>query len=434
MKLLTHYILPLIAIVLFAPLASAQEELRYSVGVNFHVNKSNLDLDYLNNKANLDALIKGMDKIKGDTAVKLGSILVVGGASPEGFIAINKRLSEQRAETLFRYLATRINLPDSLRKSTFLGRDWPGLIRLVEADTVMPDREETLKMLREIYYASLNDPRTENKSLLSLRSFKGGRPFNYMMDNMFPTLRASKVQLWYTVIDSRKDFDDDPEWVDPNFVMLPVAFGSYRPLQLPAVQVKKRPRDFSGPFIAIKTNMLFDAALIPNIGAEFYLGNQWSIGADWAYSWWNSDGASWWWRLYGGDIEVRHWLGKKAAEKPLQGHHLGVYGGIYTYDFEAGGKGIIGGRPGGSLWDKMHWTAGISYGYSIPVRHRLNIDFTIGLGYAAGQYWEYEPMDDHYVWKATKNRKYFGPTKAEISLVWLLGRNNYNIGKKGGRR
>ena len=131
---------------------------------------------------------------------------------------------------------------------------------------------------------------------------------------------------------------------------------------------------------------------------------------------------------------MRHWLGKKAAEKPLQGHHLGVYGGIYTYDFEAGGKGIIGGRPGGSLWDKMHWTAGISYGYSIPVRHRLNIDFTIGLGYAAGQYWEYEPMDDHYVWKATKNRKYFGPTKADISLVWLLGRNNYNIGKKGGRR
>ena len=302
MKLLTHYILPLIAIVLFAPLASAQEELRYSVGVNFHVNKANLDLDYLNNKANLDALIKGMDMIKGDTAGKLGSILVVGGASPEGSIAINKRLSEQRAETLFRYLATRINLPDSLRKSTFLGRDWPGLIRLVEADTVMPDREETLKMLREIYYASLNDPRTENKSLLSLRSFKGGRPFNYMMDNMFPTLRASKVQLWYTVIDSRKDFDDDPEWVDPNFVMLPVAFGSYRPLQLPAVQVKKRPRDFSGPFIAIKTNMLFDAALITNIGDEIYLGNQWSIGADWAYSWWNSDGASWWWRLYGGDI------------------------------------------------------------------------------------------------------------------------------------
>lgn len=41
------------------------------------------------------------------------------------------------------------------------------------------------------------------------------------------------------------------------------------------------------------------------------------------------------------------------------------------------------------------------------------------------------PLDGHYVWQATKNRHWFGPTKAEISLVWLLGRGNSN-NKKGG--
>lgn len=49
-----------------------------------------------------------------------------------------------------------------------------------------------------------------------------------------------------------------------------------------------------------------------------------------------------------------------------------------------------------------------------------------------GRYYEYEPLDGHYVWKATKNRHWIGPTKAEVSLVWLLGHGNYNNKKKGG--
>ncbi|MFK2066771.1 DUF3575 domain-containing protein, partial [Bacteroides fragilis] len=38
-----------------------------------------------------------------------------------------------------------------------------------------------------------------------------------------------------------------------------------------------------------------------------------------------------------------------------------------------------------------------------------------------------------YVRKETRQRHWFGPTKAEISLVWLIGRGNYNE-KKGGKR
>ena len=56
----------------------------------------------------------------------------------------------------------------------------------------------------------------------------------------------------------------------------------------------------------------------------------------------------------------------------------------------------------------------------------LNIDFSIGLGYMGGEYKEYLPQDGHYVWQSTKRRHWIGPTKAEISLVWLIGRGNTN--------
>ena len=82
----------------------------------------------------------------------------------------------------------------------------------------------------------------------------------------------------------------------------------------------------------------------------------------------------------------------------------------------------------------MNYGAGLEYGYSLPVARRLNLDFVVGLGYWGGTYYEYLPLDDCYVWQRTKQRHWVGPTKVELSLVWLLGSENCNSKKKGGKR
>lgn len=140
------------------------------------------------------------------------------------------------------------------------------------------------------------------------------------------------------------------------------------------------------------------------------------------YAWWKCDHKHNYWRCYGGDIEVRKWFGSAAAEKPLTGHHAGVYAQMYTYDFELGHKGY--------LAPKWSYGAGVSYGYALPVAHRLNIDFGLSVGYQGGKYKEYKPIDGCYVWQATKQRHWFGPTKAEVSLVWLIGCDNVNRSKQ----
>lgn len=139
------------------------------------------------------------------------------------------------------------------------------------------------------------------------------------------------------------------------------------------------------------------------------------------------------WRVYGGEVGLRKYFGQRASDKPLTGHHVGVYGQLLTYDFEFGGRGYMGGRPGGTLWDKAHYGVGFEYGYSLPVARRLNLDFSLGLGYLGGTCYEYVPVDACYVWEKTRTRQWVGPTKAEISLVWLLGRGNYNQ-EKGGKQ
>ncbi len=187
-----------------------------------------------------------------------------------------------------------------------------------------------------------------------------------------------------------------------------------------------RPVRNSRPFcMSVSTNMLFDLLATPNIGAEFHIAENWSVAANWHYAWWQSIPDNFFWRTYGGNISVRKYFGKKAKEKPLTGHHLGVYGQMITYDFEFGAMGY--------LADRWNWSAGVEYGYSLPVARKLNIEFTFGAGYHWGVYAEYFPVDDHYVWQGTKRRRYIGPTKCEISLVWLLGSSNSNK-TKGGKR
>lgn len=184
-------------------------------------------------------------------------------------------------------------------------------------------------------------------------------------------------------------------------------------------------------YMDIQTNMIYDALLIPNIGIEYYLGKNWSVTTNIIYGWWNSDQHHWYWRAYGMDIGVRKWVGKASKKKPLTGHHIGAYGQLFTFDFETGNRGYMGGEPGGTLWNKMNYIIGAEYGYSMPVAQRLNIDFTMGMGYWGGTYHEYEPVGKQYVWRATKQRHWFGPTKVGISLVWLIGNGHCNK-KKGG--
>lgn len=177
-------------------------------------------------------------------------------------------------------------------------------------------------------------------------------------------------------------------------------------------------------YASIKTNLLYDALLVPTIGAELYLGRKWSLSAQWSYAWWSRNRRHKYWRYYGGDLSIRRWIGHAAETKPLTGHHIGLYAQLLTYDFENGGKGQMG--------NKFNYGGGIEYGYSLAVGSRLNFDFTIGAGYIGGSYYEYIPVDGHYVWQATRRRHWIGPTKAEVSLVWLIGPGNRNA-EKGGR-
>ena len=402
-----------ICLFLYGWTAGAQE-VRDSVRVHFRQGYSTFSPAQYNNQSTLDSMLSRMWQYTSDSSLRLSHISIIGGASPEGSIPLNKRLSQKRAKSLRTYLQERLLLPDSLIHSSFVGRDWNGLIKSAATTDSLPYQEETLALLRQIATDTLS--KSGKDPLNDLIRLRGGIPYRHMYRHLFPELRAVKVLFHY---EPAQTFIHDTIYQTDTVYLHDTIYIAV-PQKITQTEEATARRPY---YLSIKTNMLYDLLLVPNIGVEVYLGKSWSAGGNWMYAWWKTDRKHRYWRTYGGDLYLRRWLGSKAKAKPLTGHHLGLYGGIVTYDFELGGRGYLG--------DKWSYHAGIEYGYAHPIARRLNLEFNIGIGYLGGEYKEYLPIDNHYVWQATKRRHWFGPTKAEISLVWLIGRGNINQGKGG---
>lgn len=169
---------------------------------------------------------------------------------------------------------------------------------------------------------------------------------------------------------------------------------------------------------AVKTNLLYDAALTPDMEFELSFGHHFSVCAGGVYAWWSRESKHHYWRLRGCWAEGRYWLGRQEGERRLSGHHFGIYADFCDFDFEFGGTGVQ--SPRGT------YGCGVSYGYSFPLNSRLNLDLSLRLGYQSGKIVKYKPECGVYVCTDSYTLRYFGPTSLEITLVWFPGSRNAN--------
>lgn len=415
--------------------ASIQDSLRTTI--YFRPGYSLLELSYRDNAANMKALTQGIQTIKGNPCVQLQHIRILSAASPEGNSALNKRVAKRRGERLRDYLKETLVLPDSIFTVSSAGEDWQGLASLIAKEKT-PWRNKALQIIRHTPEWITRNGKVVDGRKRQLQNLDGGKAWKYMLDNHFYTLRTGAVVVCEVKtlaaestpsaaeasleqarseqarLESASQQSASQSPSSPPFPAIPSQVHPSSESQAPPV----------ASYFALKSNLLYDALLVPNLSLEASIGSGWTLGAGGMLAWWSKDAKHRYWRIYGGDLEIRKYFGTLSKSKPLQGHHLGIYGDFLTYDFEFGAKGYQ---------SKATYAAGIKYGYSHPIANRLNLDFALGIGYLHSNYKTYVPRDGCYVYQETKKRKWLGPTQAEISLVWLLGKGNTNK-KKGGKK
>lgn len=408
--------------------ASIQDSLRTTI--YFRPGYSLLELSYRDNAANMKALTQGIQTIKGNPCVQLQHIRILSAASPEGNSALNKRVAKRRGERLRDYLKETLVLPDSIFTVSSAGEDWQGLASLIAKEKT-PWRNKALQIIRHTPEWVTRNGKVVDGRKRQLQNLDGGKAWKYMLDNHFYTLRTGAVVVCevktLAAESTPSAAEASLEQARHEQARLESASQSPSSPPFPAIASQVHPESQAPPvasYFALKSNLLYDALLVPNLSLEASIGSGWTLGAGGMFAWWSKDAKHRYWRIYGGGLEIRKYFGTLSKSKPLQGHHLGIYGDFLTYDFEFGAKGYQ---------SKATYAAGIKYGYSHPIANRLNLDFALGIGYLHSNYKTYVPRDGCYVYQETKKRKWLGPTQAEISLVWLIGKGNTNK-KKGGKK
>lgn len=387
--------------------------------------------EYRDNGTSMQRFIEAIRKADADSTLRKVEIRAY--ASPDGSETANNRLSRLRSGVLTDYILESSGVDASLVDTRSEGIAWNELLEMVTADSRVPARDEVLDILR-------NHPEySSNMRKIALMGLRGGAPYRWMFKNMFPELRSA-VGLYIYAADTRNG-DTATQTTLSGAETAPVAdtqdtadhtteisgthdageTGTAVPdTEVTTAETSAKKTDTPVHLFALKTNLLYDAALLPSLEFEWRINNRWSVAAEGSVAWWSKDRSHKYYQIMYLGAEGRYWFGRRL--RPWHGMYAGLMAGGGKYDLENGKKGYKGEAA----------VAGLTFGYMFPVTRTLSFDAEIGLGYMFTRFKEYVPFDGHYIYQRTKDMNYFGPVKAKFSFVWRFG--NAGDSKKGGEK
>ena len=171
--------------------------------------------------------------------------------------------------------------------------------------------------------------------------------------------------------------------------------------------------------VAVKSNLLYDAAATVNLGVEFGVAPRWTLDMSGNLNAWNfSENKKW--RHWLVQPEVRYWLCERFNGSFVGAH---VLGGVYNIgNVDADFKFL--GTDFGQL--KNHrfegWMAGlgVAYGYHWMLSRHWSLEAEIGFGYIYTLFDKYECPRCGDKLEDNTSRHYFGPTKAAVNLIYVF--------------
>ena len=171
--------------------------------------------------------------------------------------------------------------------------------------------------------------------------------------------------------------------------------------------------------IAVKSNVLSDAFLNPNIGLEVGLAPKWTLDITGQFNAWTLSHDRRW-KHWAVQPEARYWFCDRFA-----GHFVGVHthGGQYNIGGFDGKINFLG-TDARKLKDTRYqgWFAGagVAYGYAWILGRHWNLEAEIGIGYSYTSYDRFNCAGCGKKIEADKPHHYVGPTKAAVNLVYVF--------------
>lgn len=388
----------------------------------YKVNDITISRNYLGNEEHIGKILYHLEN-----SPRIDSIVIYAYASPEGPFKRNKWLAEHRAAAARNFILAHLPEGSALKPENIVLKpvpeNWEGFTTAVEKGYNRPDRVKVL----EILHSDIPDEQKKTQ----LKCLDSGRTWTRLKRDYMNPLRLA---TWVC------------SWIEVEPMELPDSLPSIEPAPLkqvfttPEFSLGYKPRRQQRTILGLKTNLLYDAATIVNFEIEVPVNKHFSLMYEHHCPWWlnrsnryclqflSMGGEARWWFL----PRTREWYhpdvlsGKYRQRDALCGHFLGLYA--------SGGKGDIQANLKG-CYQFEYFSAGLTYGYSLPVSRHLNMEFSISAGYARIPYRHYTPSDDWELLIRDPDKAgtmhWFGPTKLKVSLVVPI-RVNTRVSRTGG--
>ena len=378
--------------------------------IAFPVNSTTVREDFANNQQELATLCATIDSVMSSPRIQVRRIFIKGFASPEGSYANNERLARERTANVCQYMAAQCGISPMLLSTEYEPEDWQG-VRDYVSQSNLADRKALLAII---------DSNLQPDARLAEISKNHPASYQHLLKEVFPRLRHTDYLVDYTLRTVTQT--DDQLLTDT------IRHTNMSVRERPVVPVECNIPSFR-PWLAVKTNLLYDLAAAPNIELEFFGGKdqKYSLMAEYTAPWWRWNKLNFSYQIQVVGMELRRWFRPRCANRrpALCGHFVGLYAAGARYDFE---KSKVGDQA-----DVV--SLGLTYGYAWPIAPHWNIEASVSAGYVSGirDHYHAEFESTHLIYKYTKNLSYFGPTKLKISVVYLLSRGPWKF-KKGGAR
>lgn len=393
--------------------------------IHFAQNSSELDVERADNSSAMSRFASDLDSLRNAAGISVQEIIVRGNASWEGSDISNQYICRLRARAVAGYIHSSFGVDATTTESYLTGSD---VIDLVSK----PGSAYTHEIISILKSSDPNDIKIQ-----SLKGLDSGNCWKWLRASVFPELRSADIIIRYSV--------PDPVSIAPVIYALPVQvkepvnaeeqmpqvkepvqveepikteepialMAVAEPVQTAAAAPADSAESKSSFFLALKNNIIYDVALVANLGLEISLGKHFSLDLPFTFSPYDICSA-YRMRTLSVQPELRYYF-----KRGGYGHYLGLHGNLAYYNVVT----PLNTRTRYQDRDGEHplYGGGISYGYSLPFGKdsRWGMEFTIGAGYA---YLDYDCFYNvnNGAWFTKDTKHYFGIDKAGITIYYRI--------------
>lgn len=177
--------------------------------LQFRQDSYNILPGFKDNRAELDTVSNSIELVKKNADVRIIGIYITGYASPEGSMAHNMTLSENRAKALADYIRRHDAISPDMLHVDWKGEDWEGFIRALGDFPNLLKRDEVYEVIERY-------PDERDFCELQLQKLVPPTIYHRLLTEIYPALRRNEYRIEYNVRnfnleEARRMVDERPD-------------------------------------------------------------------------------------------------------------------------------------------------------------------------------------------------------------------------------